>query len=33
MSLVVNMVIAACVAMGLGLVIFGRLKPRFYEHI
>jgi ABC-type polysaccharide/polyol phosphate export permease len=33
MSLVVNMVIAACVAMGLGLIIFRRLKPRFYEHI
>jgi ABC-type polysaccharide/polyol phosphate export permease len=32
-SLVVNMVIAACVSMGLGLIIFRRLKPRFYEHI
>jgi lipopolysaccharide transport system permease protein len=33
MSLMTNMVIAACLAMGLGLVIFRRLKPRFYEHI
>jgi len=33
MSLMVNMVIAACVALAMGLIIFRRLKPRFYEHI
>jgi lipopolysaccharide transport system permease protein len=33
MSLVMNLVIAACFAMGLGLIIFRRLKRRFYEHI
>jgi lipopolysaccharide transport system permease protein len=33
MSLVENMTIAATVALGLGLVIFRRLKLRFYEHI
>jgi lipopolysaccharide transport system permease protein len=32
-SLVINMVIAACFTLGLGLWIFRRLKPRFYEHI
>lgn len=32
-SLVLNMVIAAGVTLGAGLWIFGRLKPRFYEHI
>jgi ABC-type polysaccharide/polyol phosphate export permease len=33
LSLVINMVIAACVSMGLGLIIFHRLKSRFFEHI
>jgi ABC-type polysaccharide/polyol phosphate export permease len=33
MSIVANMTIAAVVSLGLGLVIFARLKPRFYEHI
>ena len=33
MSLVVNMLIAAGVTLTLGLVVFRRLKPRFYEHI
>ncbi len=33
MSLVLNMVIAACVSMGIGLIVFNRLKSRFYEHI
>jgi ABC-type polysaccharide/polyol phosphate export permease len=33
MSLVLNMVIVAAVALGAGLLAFGRLKPRFYEHI
>jgi lipopolysaccharide transport system permease protein len=32
-SLVINLTIAAAVTMGLGLTIFWRLKPRFYEHI
>ena len=32
-SLLENLVIVAAVAMGLGLTIFARLKPRFYEHI
>jgi ABC-type polysaccharide/polyol phosphate export permease len=32
-SLIENMVIAAALAMSLGLLIFGWLKPRFYEHI
>jgi lipopolysaccharide transport system permease protein len=33
MSLVTNLVITAAIAMGLGLWIFAKLKPRFYEHI
>jgi ABC-type polysaccharide/polyol phosphate export permease len=32
-TLIVNMVIAAAVALGIGLVIFGRLKRGFYEYI
>jgi ABC-type polysaccharide/polyol phosphate export permease len=32
-SLLENMVIVAAVSLGLGLLIFARLKPRFYEHI
>jgi len=32
-SLIRNLTIAASVALGLGLLIFRRLKPRFYEHI
>ncbi len=32
-SLVENLVIAASVTIGLGFLIFGRLKIRFYEHI
>jgi len=32
-TLIVNMVIAAAVALGLGLVVFGKLKRRFYEFI
>jgi len=31
--LVIRLAIAAAVTMGLGLAIFWRLKPRFYEHI
>lgn len=33
MSLVLNMTIAASVALGLGALIFRRLQPHFYEHI
>ena len=33
LSLVENMIIVAAVTLGLGLVVFRRLKPRFYEHI
>ena len=33
MSLLINMVIVAAVTLGAGLLVFGRLKPRFYEHI
>ena len=33
MSLVLNMVIAAAVTLGTGLLVFRWLKPRFYEHI
>ncbi len=33
MTLIVNLVIAASVTLGMGLLIFLRLKPRFYEHI
>jgi len=32
-TLLVNMVIAAAVALGIGLVVFGRLKRSFYEYI
>ena len=32
-TLIVNMVIAAAVALGVGLIVFGRLKRRFYEYI
>lgn len=32
-TLVVNMVIAAALALGIGLLVFGRLKRRFYEYI
>jgi ABC-type polysaccharide/polyol phosphate export permease len=32
-SLIENLIIAASVALGLGLLIFRRLKPGFYEHI
>jgi ABC-type polysaccharide/polyol phosphate export permease len=32
-SLMLNLTIAASLALGLGLTIFHRLKPYFYEHI
>jgi ABC-type polysaccharide/polyol phosphate export permease len=32
-SLILNMTIAASFALGAGLLIFRRLKVRFYEHI
>ncbi len=32
-TLLIKLTIAAAVTMGLGLAIFWRLKPRFYEHI
>jgi lipopolysaccharide transport system permease protein len=32
-SLIENLTIAASVALGLGFLIFRRLKPGFYEHI
>jgi ABC-type polysaccharide/polyol phosphate export permease len=32
-TLIANMVIAAAVALGLGLLVFGKLKRRFYEYI
>ncbi len=32
-TLIENMVIAAAVALGIGLVVFGRLKRGFYEYI
>jgi ABC-type polysaccharide/polyol phosphate export permease len=32
-TLIENMVIAAAVALGIGLVVFGRLKRSFYEYI
>jgi ABC-type polysaccharide/polyol phosphate export permease len=32
-TLVVNLVLAASITVGLGLFIFRRLKPHFYEHI
>jgi hypothetical protein len=32
-SLIENLLIAASVAVGLGILIFRRLKVRFYEHI
>ena len=31
--LLVNLLIAASVTLGIGILIFRRLKPRFYEHI
>jgi lipopolysaccharide transport system permease protein len=33
MTLILNLIIAASVTLGVGIVIFGRLKHRFYEHI
>jgi lipopolysaccharide transport system permease protein len=33
MSLIVNLTMAAAFALGLGILIFRRLKYRFYEHI
>jgi lipopolysaccharide transport system permease protein len=33
MTLIVNMVIAAALALSIGLLVFGRLKRRFYEYI
>ena len=33
MSLVRNLAIAAVVTIAVGLLIFNRLKSRFYEHI
>ena len=33
MSLVINLVIAACVTLGIGMTLFARLKRRFYEQI
>jgi lipopolysaccharide transport system permease protein len=32
-SLILNLLIVACVTLGCGLIIFRRLKPRFFEHI
>jgi ABC-type polysaccharide/polyol phosphate export permease len=32
-TLIENMVIAAAVALGLGLLVFGRVKRSFYEYI
>jgi len=32
-ALIEKMVIAAAVALGIGLIVFGRLKRRFYEYI
>ena len=32
-TLIENMVIAAAVALGVGLLVFGSLKRRFYEYI
>ena len=32
-TLLVNLMIAASVTLGIGVLIFKRLKPRFYEHI
>jgi ABC-type polysaccharide/polyol phosphate export permease len=32
-SLLVNLTVAAAFAIGLGMLIFRQLKPRFYEHI
>jgi ABC-type polysaccharide/polyol phosphate export permease len=32
-TLILNMVIAAAVALGIGLMVFGRLKRSFYEYI
>jgi lipopolysaccharide transport system permease protein len=33
LSLVRNLLIASLASLAVGLLIFGRLKPRFYEHI
>jgi homopolymeric O-antigen transport system permease protein len=33
MTLIVNMTIAATVSLALGILIFSRLKARFYEHL
>ena len=33
LSLIANLTIAAGFSLGLGFLIFGRLKVRFYEHI
>jgi ABC-type polysaccharide/polyol phosphate export permease len=32
-TLIVNMLIAAAVALGIGLIVFGKLKRSFYEYI
>jgi lipopolysaccharide transport system permease protein len=32
-TLVINLLIAACLSAGAGLLVFRHLKPRFYEHI
>jgi len=32
-TLIVNMMIAAAVALGVGLLVFGKLKRSFYEYI
>jgi len=32
-TLIVNMTIAAAVALGIGLLVFNRLKRSFYEYI
>ena len=33
MSLVINLLIAACLSLAAGFAVFGQLKERFYEHI
>jgi ABC-type polysaccharide/polyol phosphate export permease len=32
-TLILNMVIASAVSLGIGLIVFGKLKRRFYEYI
>jgi ABC-type polysaccharide/polyol phosphate export permease len=32
-TLILNMVIAAAMALAIGLLVFGRLKRSFYEYI